>query len=199
MDFRKTADRICVAKLRICYRLLGIEYITRVLPQCPGRVIPKVLSLFGATVGDYNNCKDGLHIDNAFGGEDTTNDFSHLTIGSRCYIGKGVFFDLPDKITLEDEVVLSAGVTIFTHWDCGNREMSRWYSRRRLPVTIGHGSWIGANATILCGVTLGRCCVVAAGSVVTSSAPDYAVLAGVPAHIVKYLPRPEEPAKANDE
>jgi acetyltransferase-like isoleucine patch superfamily enzyme len=185
-------DRIYIAKFQIGYRIIGIEYVSRTISQCPGSLLPQVLTLFGAKVGKGNNCKDGLQIDNAFGGEDTTEDFSHLIIGERCYIGKGVFFDLPDVIKLEDEVLLGAGVKIFTHWDCGNRVMSRWYPRRRAPVTIGYGSWIGANATILCGVTLGQCCVVAAGSVVLNSAPSYAVLGGVPARIIKYLPSKEE-------
>ncbi len=46
---------------------------------------------------------------------------------------------------------------------------------------IGRGASIGANATIVCGVNLGRYCFVAAGAVVTSNVPDYALMMGVPA------------------
>ena len=138
-------------------------------------------------VGEDVNFKDSIQIDNAVGDEDAKGDFSNLTIGNRCYIGKGAFFDLPDRIIVEDEVVVSAGVTILTHADCGRRIMSKWYPRKRAPVRIGYGTWIGCNATILSGVELGKCCVVGAGSVVTNSFADYSVIAGVPARAIKQL------------
>ncbi len=54
------------------------------------------------------------------------------------------------------------------------------------PVRIGSGSWIGANAVILPGVTLGRNCVVAAGAVVRPGEyPDHSVIAGVPGKVVR--------------
>ena len=52
-------------------------------------------------------------------------------------------------------------------------------------VTIGDDSWIGANAVITSGVTLGKHVVVAAGSVVTKDVPDYSIVAGNPARILK--------------
>jgi acetyltransferase-like isoleucine patch superfamily enzyme len=55
------------------------------------------------------------------------------------------------------------------------------------PVKIGDNVWIGMNATILKGVTIGENSVVAAGSVVAKSVPANAVVAGNPAHIVKQL------------
>ena len=55
------------------------------------------------------------------------------------------------------------------------------------PVVIGDDVWIGANAVILPGVTIGRHCVVAAGAVVTKDVPDNTVVAGVPAKVIKTL------------
>ncbi len=52
-------------------------------------------------------------------------------------------------------------------------------------IEIGDGSWIGANAVIVSGVTIGKNVVVAAGSVVTKNVPDYCVVAGNPARIIK--------------
>jgi acetyltransferase-like isoleucine patch superfamily enzyme len=52
-------------------------------------------------------------------------------------------------------------------------------------VLIGNGCWIGAKAIILKDVTLGDCCVVAAGAVVTRSFPSGSVVAGVPARLLK--------------
>nr|WP_255325834.1 MULTISPECIES: DapH/DapD/GlmU-related protein [Veillonella] len=53
-------------------------------------------------------------------------------------------------------------------------------------VTIGKNAWIGMNVTICPGVTIGDYAVVGAGAVVTKDVPDYAVVAGVPAKIIKY-------------
>jgi acetyltransferase-like isoleucine patch superfamily enzyme len=53
-------------------------------------------------------------------------------------------------------------------------------------VVIGNDVWIGANATILSGVTIGDGAVVAAGSVVTEAVPPYAIVGGVPARVIKY-------------
>jgi acetyltransferase-like isoleucine patch superfamily enzyme len=54
------------------------------------------------------------------------------------------------------------------------------------PVTIGDDCWIGVNAVILPGVTLGKGCVVAAGAVVTGSFAEYSVIGGVPARLLRY-------------
>lgn len=60
------------------------------------------------------------------------------------------------------------------------------------PVVIEDGCWLGANITILKGVTLGRGSVVAAGAVVTKSFPPYCIIGGVPAHIIKMRFTPEQ-------
>ena len=55
------------------------------------------------------------------------------------------------------------------------------------PVVIGDDVWIGANATVLPGVTIGNHCVVAAGAVVTKDVPPFTLVGGVPAKILKKL------------
>ena len=55
------------------------------------------------------------------------------------------------------------------------------------PVIIGDDVWIGANAVILPGVTIGKHCVVAAGAIVTKDVPDYSLVAGVPAKLIKQI------------
>lgn len=174
-------------RLHLAYLGGGIGSVARLLPRIPRTLLPHVLRTYGATIGRGTRFKDGLRIDNAEGDQDATGDFSNLRIGRRCYIGLEVFFDLPDRIVLEDEVVLSAGVRILTHADCGARVMRRWYPRIRAPVQVGQGSWIGVNAVILAGVNVGRCCVVGAGAVVTRDVPDYTVVAGAPARIIRRL------------
>ena len=52
-------------------------------------------------------------------------------------------------------------------------------------ITIGEGSWIGANSVITAGISVGKYCVIAAGSIVTKDVPDYSIAAGNPARILK--------------
>lgn len=61
-----------------------------------------------------------------------------------------------------------------------------------LPVVIEDDVWVGANVTILKGVTIGRGSVVAAGAVVTRSCPPYSIIGGVPAKVLKMRFTPEE-------
>ena len=67
----------------------------------------------------------------------------------------------------------------------------------REGIHIGSDCWIGAKVTILDGVTLGRGCVVAAGSVVNRSFPDYSIIGGVPARVLKSRTRSVSPTSKN--
>lgn len=167
--------------LKTGFYAYGIEFVASTLVWMPRALYVPTLREFGATVGENLIHKDAWLIDNA------AHDFRNLIIGDNCYVGKGVFFDLPNQIMLEDEVVVSGRVTFLTHADCGSRPMARWYPRREGPIRIRRGSWIGAGATILPGVQLGECCVVGAGAVVTGSWPARSVVAGVPARLVRHL------------
>lgn len=53
------------------------------------------------------------------------------------------------------------------------------------PVTIGDDCWVGGNTTIMPGVTIGKGCTIAAGSIVTRDVPDFSVAMGAPARVVK--------------
>ncbi len=165
----------------IGYKLFGIEFICRKLETSDSYLAWRLLRRYGAHIGDKTNVKGEIIIDNASKDQDSTNDFRNLIIGNSCYIGKKVFFDLPNQIHIEDQAVIGAGVSIFTHADCGKRLMSQYYPRKTGPVVIGRGTWIGANATILCDVTIGEMCVIAAGSVVTRSFGPNEIIGGVPA------------------
>ncbi len=67
-----------------------------------------------------------------------------------------------------------------------------WELSETKPVVIGNGVWIGAKSSILKGVTIGDCAVVAQGSVVTKDVPPYAVVGGNPAKIIKTFDAPTE-------
>ena len=86
-------------------------------------------------------------------------------------------------ITIEDDVQIAANVQMISN----NHDP---YERQILlckPVLIRQGAWIGAGATILPGVSVGKYAIVGAGSVVTKDVPDYTVVVGNPAKTVKKL------------
>jgi acetyltransferase-like isoleucine patch superfamily enzyme len=93
-------------------------------------------------------------------------------------------------ITIEDDVMMGSGVHIYIH----NHRFDRldiplidqgFYPDK--PVVLKRGCWIGANAIILSGVTIGMNSVIGAGSVVTKSIPDGVVAAGNPAKVLKKI------------
>jgi acetyltransferase-like isoleucine patch superfamily enzyme len=168
------------------HRASGIEAVSeRLAGLHDSELTARLLRRFGASVGDKTYFKGGLVIDNASRDQDATGDFRNLMIGRNVYVGRSVFLDLPNRIILEDESILSAGVTILTHSDCGRRYMSRHFPRKTGAVVVGAGAWIGANVTILCGVRIGRGAVVAASALVTSDVPDGEVHGEVPARLLK--------------
>ncbi|MBI4395831.1 MAG: acyltransferase [Elusimicrobia bacterium] len=186
--WERLLENYVLLKGRVLFATRGIEEVSALLGRLHNsRHIEALLRAFHATIGERTFFKGGLVIDNASRDRDATGDFQNLVIGSRCYIGMNVFFDLPAKVIIRDEAIVSAGVKILTHADCGSRYMSRFFPRKIGNVEIGEGSWIGVNATLLCGVKIGRGSVVGAGAVVTSDVPPGVVCGGVPARELKVL------------
>ena len=80
-------------------------------------------------------------------------------------------------VTLEDDVFLGPSCVLTNVTNPRSQVVRRALYEKTL---IRRGATVGANATIICGVTLGRYCLIAAGAVVTRDVPDYALIAGVP-------------------
>lgn len=104
-----------------------------------------------------------------------------VVIGSNVTIKSGVY--LWDGITIEDNVFIGP-CAAFTN---DKTPRSQQYPDSFPKTLIKAGASIGANATILPGITLGASCMIGAGAVVTKSVPDYAVVVGNPAKIIKYI------------
>ncbi|BFM49633.1 acyltransferase [Marinomonas sp. THO17] len=104
-----------------------------------------------------------------------------VAIGNNVTIKSGVF--VWDGTRIEDNVFIGPNVT-FTN-DLMPR--SKAYPEKFLGITLKRGSSIGANATILPGITIGVEAMVGAGSVVTKDVPDYAIVVGSPAKIIRYM------------
>jgi UDP-2-acetamido-3-amino-2,3-dideoxy-glucuronate N-acetyltransferase len=130
--------------------------------------------------------------------------FSHVMrdsrIGARCNIGQNVVVSpkcsIGDNVKIQNNVSIYTGVIIEDDVFCGpsmvftNVINPRSFIERKdeyRQTLVRRGASIGANATIVCGVTLGRYCVVGAGGVVTRDVPDYAVVYGNPARIRSWI------------
>lgn len=114
-------------------------------------------------------------------------------VGSRAKIGNGVKLesniDVWDLVTLEDYVFVGPSA-VFTN-DLNPRakypkskfpQYGKW-----LPTLVKEGATIGANATLLCGITIGKWAMVGAGTVVTQDVADYTIVVGVPQREVGFV------------
>jgi acetyltransferase-like isoleucine patch superfamily enzyme len=115
--------------------------------------------------------------------------FRGLTIGRCAFIGDDCLLDLADRITLDDHATLAERVAVLTHTNVGyaDHPLQPYLPASTAPVHFGRGCFVGANATVLPGVTIGECAVVAAGAVVTEDVPSWHMVGGVPARLIRVL------------
>ena len=108
---------------------------------------------------------------------------SSMKIGRNVFINSNLLAMARGGVTIEDNAMLAANVQLLSN----NHDPYDLQVLLCKPVRIRESAWIGAGATILPGVCVGRHAVVGAGSVVTKDVPDYAVAVGNPARVVKTL------------
>ncbi len=109
-------------------------------------------------------------------------------IGSRAVIGNNV--KIQNNVSIYDDVIIEDNVFCGPSCVFTNVINPRAFIERKneyKTTNVKQGASIGANATIVCGVTLGKFCFVGAGSVVTKDVPDYALVYGVPAEIKGWI------------
>lgn len=106
----------------------------------------------------------------------------------KVFIGYNVWIDsaAPKKIFIGEHVILGTGCKIIAH-STGTFLQQGLINNKIEEVVIEDGVLVGINAIILPGVKIGKCAIVSAGSVVTRSVPEYSVVAGNPAKILKNL------------
>lgn len=111
--------------------------------------------------------------------------WANLVTGSNVHLNPGVC--IYGRVTMGDDVMVAPNVVIAggNHGIERNRVPMYYQSGTSIGVTIESDVWIGANAVILDGVTVGQGAVVAAGAVVNKDVEPYAVVAGVPAKKIK--------------
>ena len=138
--------------------------------------------------------------------------FGGAKIGQRCSFGQNTMVAggvlIGDNVKVQNNVAIYAGTTIeddvFLGPSCVLTNVSNPRSqviRRGIyeKTLIMRGATIGANATIVCNVTLGRYCFIAAGAVVTKDVCDYAMIAGVPGKQVGWMSRHGHKLQFNQE
>jgi acetyltransferase-like isoleucine patch superfamily enzyme len=131
----------------------------------------------------------------------------NVRIGKGCIFGKGVYVDtdvtIGDNVKVQNNASIYTGVTIedgvfvgphvcFTNDkvpravnpDMSLKGLSDWHIT---PTLVKAGAALGANSTIICGVTVGRWAMVASGAVVTKDVPDHALVVGNPARFVAWV------------
>lgn len=143
--------------------------------------------------------------DGAVVGKDTKIwHFSHImsgaVVGERCNIGQNVVISpqvvLGNNVKIQNNVSVYTGVTceddvflgpscVFTNVINPRSHVSRKDEYRK--TVLKQGCSVGANATVICGHTLGKYCLIGAGSVVTKDIPDYALAVGIPARVIGYI------------
>lgn len=130
---------------------------------------------------------------------------ANTRIGERCILGQNVMAG-PDVVIgngckIQNNVALYRGVVLEDDVFCGpscvftNVLTPRANIERKnefAPTLVRRGATIGANATVICGNTLGAWCMVAAGAVVTTDVADYALVAGIPARRIGWVSRTGE-------
>ncbi len=107
---------------------------------------------------------------------------SHVTLGSNVKVQNNV--SIYTGVTIEDDVFLGPSM-VFTNVINPRSHVNRKDEYK--PTLVKRGATIGANATIVCGVTLGCYCFIGAGAVVTRDIPDYALVYGNPARIQGWM------------
>jgi UDP-2-acetamido-3-amino-2,3-dideoxy-glucuronate N-acetyltransferase len=128
-------------------------------------------------------------------------------IGAQCIVGKNVYIDsdvvIGDAVKIQNNVsvfhgvVIESGVFIGPHVcftnDMQPRAINRDGTPKRAedwvvsPTLVKYGAAVGANSTIVCGVSIGRWAMIGSGSVVTRDVPDFALVYGSPARVRGYV------------
>lgn len=108
---------------------------------------------------------------------------SRMKIGKGVFINSGLLAMARGGITIEDGAQIAANVQLISN----NHDPYDLSVLTCKPVLIKKAAWIGAGASILPGVSIGKHAIVGAASVVTKDVPDYAVAVGNPARVIKYI------------
>lgn len=163
---------LCQEAIRLCMELNSNyhtpEEIRQIMGRLTGREVGEGFTLFPPFYTDFGK---------------------NIAIGRNVFINSGCHFQDQGGIAIGDGALIGHNVVLATVNHALKPEKRR--RNRYAPIRIGENVWIGSNATILPGVTLGDWAVVAAGAVVTKDVPPMTVVGGVPARVLRTIPEGE--------
>ncbi len=140
----------------------------------------------GTKVWHFSHIQSGSRIGQKCVFGQNVNVGNNVTIGDFCKIQNNV--SIYEGVELEDYVFCGPSM-VFTNIIEPRCEFPQRGSEYYARTLVKHGASIGANATIVCGNDIGRFAFIAAGAVVISDVPDYALIAGVPAKRIGWMSR----------
>jgi UDP-2-acetamido-3-amino-2,3-dideoxy-glucuronate N-acetyltransferase len=140
---------------------------------------PDLVNLYGCTIGD--DTKIGAFVEIQ----------KNAVVGARCKVSSHTF--VCEGVTIEDEVFVGHGVVFINDKQpraCTDGQLQTESDWKVMPTRVKKGASIGSGAVIMCGVTIGERAMIGAGAVVTGDVPDGAVVAGVPARLIRQADAP---------
>lgn len=157
------------------------DTIFRLLPWSPLRVL--WMNIGGAHIS-WSAVVDKVSFMNL----DRTG-LSGLTVEDKAFLGCQSVIDLAGTIVIQRSATISPAVVLLSHFSVGfsDHPLIKQYPKRVEKTVVEEGAFVGAHATILSGVTIGKNSLVAAGSVVTNDVPCSTLVAGNPARVKKQL------------
>jgi UDP-2-acetamido-3-amino-2,3-dideoxy-glucuronate N-acetyltransferase len=138
----------------------------------------------GTKIWHFSHIQSGAKIGKMCVFGQNVNVGNNVSIGDFCKVQNNV--SIYESVTLEDYVFCGPSMVFTNILDpkCKYPQVGAQYYVKTL---VKEGASIGANATIVCGITLGKHCMIGAGSVVTKDIPAYALVVGVPGKIIGWV------------
>ena len=138
----------------------------------------------GTKVWHFSHIQSGSKIGKKCVFGQNVNVGNNVTIGNYCKVQNNV--SIYEGVTLEDYVFCGPSM-VFTNILDPKCKYPQVGAQFYIKTLVKEGASIGANATIVCGNTLGKHCMIGAGSVVTKDVPDYALVIGTPGRVVGWV------------
>ena len=138
----------------------------------------------GTKIWHFSHIQSGVKIGKKCVFGQNVNVGNNVSIGDFCKVQNNV--SIYEGVTLEDYVFCGPSM-VFTNILDPKCKYPQVGAQFYVKTLVKEGASIGANATIVCGITLGKHCLIGAGSVVTKDIPDYALVVGVPGKVIGWV------------
>jgi len=166
---RESTRKAMKLTLELNTKYNSAQEIVELMSKIKGKPVDKSFALFPPFNTDYGK---------------------NITFGKNVFINSGCKFQDQGGITVGNNVLIGHNVVLATldHNICVSKRAELFAA----PIVIEDNVWIGANVTVTSGVIIGKGSIVAAGAVVTKDVPEYSIVGGVPAKVIRELTEEEK-------